>query len=530
VSPFSLYPDPPTTTNQLDLVFPPEQDFPELIALLQNNFNVHVHDETVSYRIFYDTFDWLLYNNGAVLEMHEDDRSRRVYWREKKGAKLRIQLGINSVPHLASELPESEFRQQLQSVISVRELMPRVKIKIKRIPLTVVNNNEKVVVRIYLDEHWYYPSRTRAGSMLGRRITVKPVKGYKAAYQQVENFFQPMELRNTQDNILKLALAESGTSTTEYTTKLNLFLDPDTPAEEAMKEILLRLLVIMQQNTAGSIRGIDTEFMHDYRVAIRKTRSALTQIEHVLPETIIAEYRKFFSGLGKLTTPVRDLDVFLVKLDGYQGDLKTARKEDLQPLREYLLQSRDDAQNNFVTTVKSSEYSDSIRKWREYLENKERTAPPLENSQTAVYILANRLIRETYQLVLEEGHAIDDTSEPEALHELRKTCKKLRYLMEFFQSLYPARRILDLIDALKGLQDNLGDFNDFHVHIGILKAYIEQSSNKDAVHACNKLIGILEKKQIKKRNRFAERFSEFNDADNQNEFSELFADSRKAEE
>jgi CHAD domain-containing protein len=530
VSPFSLYPEPSTTTNQLDFALPEEQDFPGLIALLQNDFNVRVQHETVSHRIFYDTFDWLLYNNGAVLEVHEDEQCRKVYWRESKNAKLRIQLGINQVPHLASELPECEFRKQLQSVISVRELIPRIKIKIKRLPVTIVDNHEKVVVRIYLDEHWYYPSKTRAGSMLGRRVTVKPVKGFKDAYEKVENFFLPMDLRSVQDNMLKLALAESGISTTEYSTKLNLFLDPDMPAEEAIKAILLRLLEIMQQNTAGAIKGVDTEFMHDYRVAIRKTRSALAQIRHVLPDKILADYRKFFSGLGKLTTPVRDLDVFLIKLDSYQKNLKKPEKENLQPLHQYLLQSRDAAQNDFIDKVRSAEYRQSIRKWHEYLENNEPATPPLENSATPVLKLSNNLIRETYRLALEEGNAITDTSEAAALHELRKTCKKLRYLMEFFQSLYPAREIRELIQALKVLQDNLGDFNDFHVHIGILKTYIEQDSNADTVHACNKLIEALEKKQLKTRNKFAERYTAFNDINMQNEFKELFADHRQAKE
>jgi CHAD domain-containing protein len=530
VSPFSLYPEPATTSNQLDFALPEEQDFPGLIASLQKNFNVRVQHETVSHRIFYDTFDWLLYNNGAVLEVHEDGQSSKVYWRQNKNAKLRIQLGINQVPHLAAELPECEFRKQLQSVISVRELIPRINIKIKRLPIIILNNHDKVVVRIYLDEHWYYPSRTRAGSMLGRRVTVKPVKGFNDAYEKVENFFLPMDLRSVQDNMLKLALAESGISTTEYSTKLNLFLDPVMPAEEATKAILSRLLEIMQQNTPGAVKGIDTEFMHDYRVAIRKTRSALAQIRHVLPDKILADYKKFFSGLGKVTTPVRDLDVFLIKLDSYQKNLKKSEKDDLQPLHQYLLQSRADAQNDFVRTVRSEEYRESIRNWHEYLENNEPTTPPPENSATPVHKLSNKLIRETYQLAMEEGNAITETSEAAALHELRKTCKKLRYLMEFFQSLYPAREIRELIQALKVLQDNLGDFNDFHVHMDILKTYIEQSDNVDTVHACNKLIKVLEKKQLKTRNKFAQRYAAFNDTNTQNEFKELFVDSRQARE
>jgi CHAD domain-containing protein len=131
---------------------------------------------------------------------------------------------------------------------------------------------------------------------------------------------------------------------------------------------------------------------------------------------------------------------------------------------------------------------------------------------------------------LSEGNAITDDSEAEALHELRKTCKKLRYLMEFFQSLYPAREIRELIQALKGLQDNLGDYNDLDVHAKILKKYIKQDTDPDANEACRQVIDILGQRSVKTRNRFAERFAAFASEENQAEFKALFVESRSKQE
>ena len=51
----------------------------------------------------------------------------------------------------------------------------------------------------------------------------------------------------------------------------------------------------------------------------------------------------------------------------------------------------------------------------------------------------------------------------EDLHNLRIDCKKLRYLLEFFTSLFPKTQMKLLIKQLKQLQDNLGDFNDLSV-------------------------------------------------------------------
>jgi CHAD domain-containing protein len=513
--------------NQFDFVVPRDQSFSELLASFQNKFYLNQQPETVSYRVYYDTFDWRLYNNGSVLEVHEEGQSRRIYWRADKNGESRIQLGLTRVPQLASDLAESGFRRQLQSVISVRELIPRIKIKIKHRPMVVLDKSEKAVVRISFDEYCYFPSTNHAGVVLDKRITVNQVKAYKKEFNQVVGFFNPMLLNKAQDNIMKLALAESGISTTEYTTKLNLLLDAEMPAEQALKKILLRLLDIMQQNSAGSIRGRDTEFMHDYRVSIRKTRSALTQIKEVLPQDIISKYNKFFSGLGKLTNPVRDLDVFQIKLDSYQRNLDQTAQKHLQPLRDYIAQSRADAQKNFINTLKSAEYRQSINEWRKYLENTEPKGSTLENTSKAIYILADELVWNIYQLALKEGNAITDDTEAEALHELRKTCKKLRYLMEFFQGLYPENKIGELIQALKGLQDNLGEYNDLHVHRSILKDFIKHSSDADANKSCKQVIKFLKKRQVKIRRRFAERYALFSSQGIQGEFRDLFTESHK---
>ncbi len=315
-------------------------------------------------------------------------------------------------------------------------------------------------------------------------------------------------------------------STTDYSNKLDLALAPDMPAERALRQILLGLLDIMQQNTAGSIRGRDTEFMHDYRVSIRKTRSALTQVVPVLPQAVVEPNNRFFAGLGKLTNPVRDLDVFLLKLESYQKWLKKPARESLAPLKEYLAQRREAAQQRFVKTLQTPEYRERLEQWRDFLEDPEPLNPPLDNTRKPVGRLADELIWGMYQLSLEEGNAITDESAAEQLHELRKTCKKLRYLMEFFQGLYSKDSIRELIQAMKGLQDNLGEFNDLHVHADMLRKFARKCNDARASKASKQLVKALKRRQAKTRNRFAERYAAFASTDNQALFQSLFGGSR----
>jgi len=65
------------------------------------------------------------------------------------------------------------------------------------------------------------------------------------------------------------------------------------------------------------------------------------------------------------------------------------------------------------------------------------------------------------------------------------------------------------------------------VHAHILKKFIKQNSDKAANKACKRMIHCLEDRQVKTRNRFAERFAAFASEDNQSEFKELFVDSKQ---
>ena len=75
--------------------------------------------------------------------------------------------------------------------------------------------------------------------------------------------------------------------------------------------------------------------------------------------------------------------------------------------------------------------------------------------------------------MLKEGRVIAPDSPPEALHELRKTAKKLRYQMELFRSLYSASELSRLLRRLKKLQTQLGDYQDIGVQMGHLRELAE---------------------------------------------------------
>lgn len=526
--------------EQHSYIIPENQSISALVSLLQKSFSVRILPETVYHRVFYDTFDWRLTRNGSILEVHDDGLSPRIYWRADKDSQSniqpKIQLGLKKVPRLADDLPPCALRQQLKSVISVRELLPRIKIRIKRQSLAVLDESEKVVVRLNFDVYWYSPSKLRAASVLTRRLLIKAVKGYVEDYQRVEAFFIDMPLpmsqttplhapfQTAQDNVMKLGLIASGISSGKYSTSLNLRLDPFMPDDQAFKIILLRLLEIIQQNTSGCIKGRDTEFMHDYRVALRKIRVVLKQLKLHYPQAASTEYRRFFSRLGKLTNPVRDLDVFLIQLENYQPDFETSDWQQLQALRDYLLLSRAEAQNKLIEELKSSRYRQAIKQWRKHLKHSAAENDAADDPGKPVYKLADELVREVNQQTLKQGKTITRNSDAETLHSLRKMFKQLRYLVEFFSSLYPAVELRVLTQSLIDIQDNLGLFNDRHFQVAMVQAFIQQSKNDEAIKASVQLIQILLQQQDEAGKNFKDSYKKYAASASQKKFNALFVD------
>jgi CHAD domain-containing protein len=100
--------------------------------------------------------------------------------------------------------------------------------------------------------------------------------------------------------------------------------------------------------------------------------------------------------------------------------------------------------------------------------------------------------------------------------------------MEFFSSLFPRKKINVLIDQLKKLQDNLGDFNDLCVQEEyLLNISREIPANhrqiKKTLVAIGSLIGTLARERQIVKDAFAETFIDFASPGNKELFQELFA-------
>jgi CHAD domain-containing protein len=116
--------------------------------------------------------------------------------------------------------------------------------------------------------------------------------------------------------------------------------------------------------------------------------------------------------------------------------------------------------------------------------------------------------------MIKDGSKIDDGSPHAALHDLRKVGKELRYLLEFFASLYPTEVVKPFVKALKGLQDQLGRFQDREVQANALRELAPAlQDSPHTVMAMGVLVERFMQEELAARAEFAERFEAFASAE-----------------
>jgi len=324
------------------------------------------------------------------------------------------------------------------------------------------------------------------------------------------------------------ALEPLGRAPGDYTSKFELMLDPAISARDAATGIHLALLAGMSRNEEGTRRDLDSEFLHDFRVAIRRTRSALTQIREVYPALEVERFKEEFRWLFDETGPKRDLDVYLLKMEAYKEGLPGEVRADLDPLQEFLERKKRLAQDRLVAALDSERYRRLVEDWRAFLRGAPAGSLLARNAERPAREVASERIWRVYRRMVKRGRAIDADTPAAALHDVRIRGKKLRYLLEFFRSLYPEQATDRLVGELKRLQDNLGDFNDYRVQKQSLQRFAaemaEEGSASVRTHlAMGRLLAQLEAGQAEERSRFARRFDRFASRQNRKTFARLFS-------
>ncbi|MFH5208346.1 CHAD domain-containing protein [Antrihabitans sp. NCIMB 15449] len=420
---------------------------------------------------YLDTVDGRLGSRGLVLT-HEHGTADNLALLSREQVLTAVLPEQPQWPARIEQLHESPLRDALADAMWIRAVGPIAHGRTVSRVVAVLNSDAKTVVRI----HWTEVHIDGHDDTAVARLEIKPLLGYQHDANNVADALHAAESFDVADrDFVDTLIAVTAQPTAQPPPPMTA----DTPAAAAVATALHGFADAIAANVAGVVDDVDTEFLHDLRVAVRRTRSMLKLAGDVLPDGLKERVEPDFRLLGDLTTPTRDLDVYLLDLPTLGDHLLVGEPTDLVPFGEHLRRQRELELRKLVRVLRSKRFTDFLATWRESLTAVTAvtvtvTAEATESSTPTAGALASQRIMKTYKKVVRLAKAITPDSHHDEVHSLRKRCKELRYLLEVFGPVCEPEAHKATVKDLKKLQDLLGDFQDGEMQSAGLRVFATQ--------------------------------------------------------
>ncbi len=256
---------------------------------------------------------------------------------------------------------------------------------------------------------------------------------------------------------LARTLRKAGAKTSDGVPKLLRVLPPPprlSAPEEATAIELLRVLLAEQlrelrRYDPGVRLGDDAEDVHRYRVATRRSRALVRATKPLLGNRLAALANEL-KWLARLLGPVRDLDVLIERLRGEARNLDRDRSAG-ETLVALLEEERERLRDRLLEALGSERYF-------ELLDAFEVVVAGLADVTSAGD--ARELAAGEFQELRRAAEQLPSEPSDTELHALRITAKHARYAAELVAAGRTSKSLQRYLDALKELQDVVGEHQD----------------------------------------------------------------------
>lgn len=510
-------PEPSTATLQL----PESVSVQDVRNVLESFLRVVAAAPSRAHQTFYDTYEWNLWFEGLVLYHHDGKTVCASLDQGWPGATIEESPAETMPARFASNWPESPLRDLVAPLSGLRALMPVADIATSTCTMELLNSDHKVVFRfdiisLYASEKEQPP--------YARFCRLRPLRGYTREAKQATQCLESLGFKPTESGPLQQALAKAGHVPAPYTLRPVFGLKADETCREAVRDIVRSMLVLARKQEDGIIQDIDTEFLHDYRICLRKIRSVISLMKGVYPEEETQRLKAEWAELGRATNRLRDLDVYLLDRENYINLLPPSLQEGLHAFFENIRKERAEVQQSVSKHFADSGYLKRIETLSAFFTEPDRL-PASEKSQEPVLTFASERIYKRYRKIQKASRALTHDTPDEAIHQIRIECKKLRYMLEFFGELFDPEGLAKLVKQLKAAQNILGRFNDYAVQQESLLQYWAEHKmtvTVDQALSIGGLIAVLNRQQVAERSRAEKALLRFSKRDVHAAFKKTF--------
>lgn len=418
---------------------------------------------------YLDTQDWRVARAGYVLRARRHGRHEEVTLKNLKPATA---AGLRRRMELTEELQKNgsagwgrdgPVTSRVAAMAGKQTLQPVLEVRTRRRPFAL-RAGDTEVAEVALDETTIIGGNEKPVRL--RRVEVELDPGWVGTLEPiVEDLVEACGLRPASLSKFEAGLLGLGMSIPGPPQLGSTEISPRSTMAQLAFAVLRRHFGQLVVHEPGTRLGEDPEDLHDMRVATRRLRAALDVFADLLPVRA-HNARGELGWLGDVLGAIRDLDVQLERHEADVADvhelLGMSAAEELEPLRQRLLQQRSAARATLLDALDSERYQHLIETMTSMVRRGVPRRTPLARSLGLVGM--PDLIQERHRKARKAARRAHKSGLASDYHRLRIRCKRLRYCLEFTRNIYDARTER-YVRKLTKLQDLLGALQDDEVAV-----------------------------------------------------------------
>ena len=233
------------------------------------------------------------------------------------------------------------------------------------------------------------------------------------------------------------------------------------------------------------------EGAHQLRVGLTRLRSAHRALKPLLDTPAFHQLEDDARAIARAVGELRDADVLIEDIFAPVADA-VPDKQGFDALRRALKAHRQIKQDSARRCLGGEQWSRlllGVALWPSIIEKD----PSLQQRPIEDY--AKQALKTRWKKVAKCGRAIDQL-EPEEKHKMRRSLKKLRYLIEFFAPLFSSKDVTPFVKQLKTLQDVFGYVNDVRMAEQLRTLAAEHADGPNCAVAAGIVLGWHEEKAV----------------------------------
>ena len=472
---------PPTEIEYKFLLQKPGVDKAILDSLSSAGCIVEIRRKVRQEDIYLDTFDWRLFRRGLALRLRRTNGKN--FYTLKNVGKItdgriehrEIEIEIKQNVRDPADVTSEDILREITSIIYPRRLMVQLALHTEREPCNILSA-DGTEMEILFDSTGFQALGFNQPHKTNRlfEIEIELKQGAPASLESIAtNIEKTFNLPQSPKSKLETAIESLGIRFPAKNTPLALVVHGEDRFDVSAQKILSFQLSRLQQNIPGAVADIDTEFVHQARVATRRMRTMIRLFRGAIPERSAIYFAGELLWLASLFGAVRDLDVFMLNLPKFLAEIELAPKKVIGILLRQIQEERQFLLADLKAGLTSTRFRIFSLRLSTFAKRKPAVNPLSPLALTTVDKIAPEIISTRVEEVMKRGNILLMRPKLKNYHKLRIEFKKLRYASEFFNSALGGRLSPFIVEVVK-IQDCLGELQDTVFTKGLIEKLLKK--------------------------------------------------------